>query len=87
MHTLILLSGPAATGKTKMVRLMRNAKEIESDFKLMHILKQEIEKESNFFETIVVTSQVTDKVYFRNEAKHLKEFADKHKINFLSYRL
>jgi len=87
MHTLILLSGKQGTGKTRLVRLLRNAKEIEAGNKLIHILKQEIEKESHFFETIVVTTQATGKISIKNEAKHLKEFAEKHKINFLNYSI
>jgi len=88
MHTLILLSGKQETGKTRLCRLLRNAVEIEeADNKLIHVLIKEIENESHFYETVVVTTQETGKIYLNNLEKPLKEFTEKHKLNFLKYVL
>jgi nucleoside-triphosphatase THEP1 len=56
MNNLLLITGPQGSGKTKLVRLMRNAKEIEANGIANGIILREIWHEKDFKETIVVTA-------------------------------
>lgn len=88
MHTLILLTGKQSSGKTTLCRLLRNALEIEADSKPIQLIKNVIEKEKDYYETIVITSQnKSGLIISMNLFLWCRNFAEENGLKFLQINL
>lgn len=83
MHTLILITGPQGSGKSRLSSLMRNATEIQCQGKSVEWILHEIIEEAHFKETIVVTT--TTSSYFLR--RFLIDLAKEKNVNYFHYEL
>lgn len=87
MHTLILLTGKQSSGKSTLCRLLRNALEIEADGEPIQFVEKVIEKEKDYFKTIVISSQRQNSISQMNLFVWCRNYTTENQLKFLNINL